>query len=369
MANRKRTPQASRRQFLGDAAKGIGLAALSINAASKTHANSSSAKIFRRSNAPQIGFVIHGGAGTITRGAMSAELEKQYRDALTEALMNGYQILQRGGSGLDAVEAAIRFMEDSPLFNAGKGAVFTSAGTNELDASIMDGATLKAGSVAVLRHIKNPISLARMVMERSPHVMMVGEGAEEFAKQQGVQLVPQSYFFTERRWREYLKEKEQEKNQTKAPKNRTQGGMRAHFVGDRHGTVGAAALDRQGNLAAGTSTGGISMKRFGRVGDSPIIGAGTYANNLTCAISATGDGEYFIRSVVAHDISALMQYAGKSLPEAMQTVIGKVGNLGGTGGVIGIDRNGSIAHFFNTEGMYRARIGADGKPVVEIYKD
>ncbi len=311
---------------------------------------------------PEFMFVIHGGAGAIERSKMTPALEREYRAKLTEALEVGYRILNGGGSSLDAIEAALRIMEDSPLFNAGKGAVFTSAGTNELDASIMDGRTLGAGAVAGLKHIKNPISLARMVMEKSPHVMMVGEGAEAFARQQGVGFVPQSYFYTERRWKDWQRVKQEEER--KQPKKTGQ----LRDV-DRHGTVGAVALDRAGNLAAGTSTGGITNKRFGRVGDSPIIGAGTYANNQTCAVSATGDGEYFIRSAVAHDIAALVGYKGLSVREAADTVLDKVQQLGGTGGVIVLDREGNFATPFNTAGMYRGHIGPDGKPVVEIYKD
>jgi beta-aspartyl-peptidase (threonine type) len=359
----------SRRMFLGLAAAGMGTAAFGAGLPERLNAELSHSNYLNGAKAQQIGFVIHGGAGTILRSKMTPELEQEYRTALTQALNAGYSILQKGGPGLDAIEAAIRLMEDSPLFNAGKGAVFTSAGTNELDASIMDGSNLKAGAVATLQHIKNPISLARLVMERSPHVMLAGEGAEVFAKQQGVEFVPQSYFYTERRWNEYLQQKAKETEENGKPKNAHGAQTEFETIGDRHGTVGAAALDRNGNLAAGTSTGGMSNKKFGRIGDSPIIGAGTYANNLTCAISATGDGEYFIRSVVGHDISALMQYAGKSIKEAAQMVIDKVGKLGGTGGVIGIDHNGNIAQVFNTPGMYRARMSQDGKPIVEIFND
>jgi L-asparaginase / beta-aspartyl-peptidase len=362
----------SRRTFLDHAVKGLGAAALGANLSGEILANSksgSSMNLFVQRK-QQFGFVIHGGAGTILKREMTPELEKQYREKLTEALSAGYEILNKDGASLDAVEAAIRIMEDSPLFNAGKGAVFTSAGTNELDASVMDGSNLKAGAVSVLTHIKNPISLARMVMERSPHVMLVGEGAETFAKQQGVEFVPQSYFFTEKRWKQYEREKAEDQKRNAAQKK---AGLERETVFPvpeyKLGTVGAAALDKKGNLAAGTSTGGISYKRFGRVGDSPIIGAGTYANNQTCAVSATGDGEYFIRVGVARDISALMEYAGKPLVEASQIVIDKVGKLGGTGGVICIDKDGNIAEIFNTEGMYRGHVGADGKVVVEIYKD
>jgi beta-aspartyl-peptidase (threonine type) len=317
------------------------------------------------------GFVIHGGAGTILKSNMTPELEAAYREKLKEALMVGYNILKNDGSSLDAVEAAIRVMEDSPLFNAGKGVVLTSEGTAEMDASIMDGKTLKAGAVAAIKHIKNPISLARLVMEKSPHVMMVGDGAEVFAKQQGIELVPQEYFITEKRRQELQRVKEEEKKQQAAPAKGQTPEKPAKESGDnKHGTVGAVALDKFGNLAAGTSTGGMTNKKFGRIGDSPIIGAGTYANNLTCAVSATGYGEFFIRSVVAHDISALMEYKGMSLKDAANFVImDKLGKLGGTGGVIAIDKDGHIAMPFNTTGMYRGYVGADGKAVVEIYKD
>jgi beta-aspartyl-peptidase (threonine type) len=312
---------------------------------------------------PQFKLVIHGGAGTITRQNITPEMEQQYRAKLTEALQTGYKILKNGGSSLDAVEAAIRVMEDSPLFNAGKGAVFTNAGTNELDASVMDGTSLQAGAVAGLKHVKNPISLARLVMERSPHVMMVGEGAEAFARQQGMKMVSQKYFFTERRWKQLqeAKKKEMQKSNSEGHPTSNEANL---------GTVGAVALDQKGRLAAGTSTGGITNKRFGRVGDSPIIGAGTYADNRSCAVSATGDGEYFIRLGVARDISALMEYKGKSVTEAADIVImEKLAKLGGTGGVIAMDKSGNHAWPFNTSGMYRGYVDADGKIVVEIYKD
>jgi beta-aspartyl-peptidase (threonine type) len=318
---------------------------------------------------PKFMFVIHGGAGAIERSKMTPELEKEYRAKLTEALEAGYRVLNNDGSGLDAVEAAIRIMEDSPLFNAGKGAVFTGEGTNELDSSIMDGRTLGAGAVAGLKHIKNPIGLARMVMEKSPHVMMVGEGAEAFARQQGVVMMPQSYFYTGRRWQELQRIKGEEKRRGNPPKKSAR--VAAPLLGEDglHGTVGAVALDAAGNLAAGTSTGGMSNKRFGRVGDSPIIGAGTYADNQSCAVSATGDGELFIRAAVAHDISALVGYKGLSVADAADAVLDKVKRLGGTGGVIVLDKEGNFATPFNTAGMYRGHIGPDGKAVVEIYKD
>jgi beta-aspartyl-peptidase (threonine type) len=300
---------------------------------------------------------------------MTPEMENDYRTKLVEALTAGYTLLQNNGSSLDAVEAVIKIMEDSPLFNAGKGAVFTHEGTNELDASIMDGKSLKAGSVAGLKHIKNPIRLARLVMEQSPHVMMVGEGAETFAMQHGVDTVPQSYFYTEKRWKQLQQLLEKEKARPDSVKQIKMNSLPFDADEEQLGTVGCVALDKMGNLAAGTSTGGTSNKRFGRVGDSPIIGAGTYANNAACAVSATGDGEYFIRSVVAHDISALVEYRGMSVQEAARAVIDKVGKLGGSGGVICLDKNGNMAMVFNSEGMYRAYIDDDGKPVVLIYKE
>ena len=319
--------------------------------------------------------VVHGGAGTILKSNMTPEREAAYRATLTQALKTGHAVLKNGGSSLDAIEATIKVLEDSPLFNAGKGAVFTSEGTNELDASIMDGATLKAGAVAGVKRIKNPISLARLVMEKSPHVMMVGEGAETFAKQNGIEWVDPKYFYTEERWRQLEEAKRKEKQQND-PATRPDSGKPDRKTGSlisddkKFGTVGAVALDKNGNLAAGTSTGGMTNKKFGRVGDAPIIGAGTYANNRTCAVSATGHGEFFIRSVVAHDISALMEYRGLSLKEAADLVVmNKLVKLGGEGGIIAIDKDGNIAMPFNSAGMYRGYIDADGKVVVEIYKE
>ena len=303
----------------------------------------------------KIGFAIHGGAGTIDPGKMTPERERDYRAGLQRAVMAGYDILKSGGASLDAVETAVRMLEDDPLFNAGKGAVFTSAGTNELDASIMNGRTLAAGAVAGVKRVKNPINLARMVMEKSPHVMIAGEGAEAFAKEMGVELVDPKYFFTQERWQALEKMKAEKKEAPVSDK-------------DRHGTVGAVALDQAGNLAAATSTGGMTNKRVGRIGDAPVIGAGTYANNRTCAVSATGDGEYFIRIGVARDISSAMEYQNAPLADAARRAIDKVGELGGDGGLIAIDKDGHIAMPFNTSGMYRAHIAPDGKPVVEIYK-
>ncbi len=310
----------------------------------------------------KIGLLLHGGAGTIEPSKMTPEREHEYRAGLERALAAGYEILKRGGSSLDATEAAVRVLEDDPHFNAGKGAVFTSVGTNEMDAAIMDGKTLAAGAVASLKHIKNPVSLARLVMEKSGHVMMDGEGAEVFARENRIELVDQKYFYTQERWEALEKIKAAEKSRG--------AGAKAFIITDqdRHGTVGAVALDRNGNLAAATSTGGTTNKRPGRVGDSPVIGAGTYANNASCAVSATGDGEYFIRATVAHDVSALMEYRAMSLKEAAQSVLDKVAKLGGSGGLIAIDRQGNIALPFNTSGMYRGYVNPNGKFVVEIYK-
>jgi beta-aspartyl-peptidase (threonine type) len=312
---------------------------------------------------PNIGLVIHGGAGTIERSEMTPEREREYRGGLERALAAGYEILKKGGSSLDATEAAVRVLEDDPHFNAGRGSVFTSAGTNEMDAAIMDGHTLNAGAVASLKHIKNPISLARLVMDKSGHVMMDGEGAEAFARENGIELVDQKYFFTQERWEALQKIKAAEKHRTGAA------GKKIRITDqDQHGTVGAVALDKNGNLAAATSTGGTTNKRPGRVGDSPVIGAGTYASNATCAVSATGDGEYFIRATVGHDLSALMEYRGMSLEEAAQTVLDKVAKLGGAGGLIAIDHRGNITLPFNSSGMYRGYVDPNGKFVVEIYK-
>jgi beta-aspartyl-peptidase (threonine type) len=310
----------------------------------------------------KIGLAIHGGAGTIERSKMTPDREREYRAGLENALTAGWEILKRGGSSIDATEAAVRVLEDDPHFNAGKGSVFTSAGTNELDAAIMDGKTLAAGAVASLKHVKNPISFARLVMEKSGHVMMDSEGAEAFAKENGVELVDQKYFFTQERWDALQKIKTAEKNRTSSA-----GEKFLITDQDRHGTVGAVALDQNGNLAAATSTGGTTNKRPGRVGDSPVIGAGTYANNATCAVSATGDGEYFIRATVGRDVAALMEYRGMSLKEAAQTALDKVAKLGGAGGLIAIDRQGNLALPFNTSGMYRGYVDLKGKFVIEFY--
>lgn len=311
---------------------------------------------------PRTMLVIHGGAGTITRASMTPETEKAYRQAMEEALRAGNAVLARGGTSLDAVEATIHVMEDWPLFNAGKGAVFTHEGRNELDASIMDGKNKRAGAVAGVTIIRNPISAARAVMEKSPHVMMAGRGAELFATKMGLEIVDPSYFWTERRWKALQQELLQEQQQK--PRSDLKTSQPKKF-----GTVGAVALDQSGNLAAGTSTGGMTNKQYGRVGDSPIIGAGTYADNESCAVSATGNGEYFIRWTVAYDIAALMKYRGMSVADAANEVINKKLPPEGEGGVIALDRKGNFAMPFNSEGMYRGWIGPDGVPHVLIYKD
>jgi beta-aspartyl-peptidase (threonine type) len=300
-------------------------------------------------------FAIHGGAGTIRREDLTPDLERQYREALTQAVRAGLERLRRGGSGVDAVEAAIIVMEDSPLFNAGKGAVFTTDAQNELDASIMDGASLDAGAVTGVTHIKNPISLARAVMEHSQHVLLAGYGAELFAQHRGLQLVTQDYFFTQRRWDAFLAAKRGEST----------------FNFGETGTVGAVALDHRGHLAAGTSTGGLTNKPVGRVGDSPIIGAGTYARDGTVAASATGTGELFMRQAVTHDISAQIEYLDRRVDKACDAAIDKTEEIGGqdTGGVIALDSRRNLAFVFNTTGMYRAYATADGRIVVKIFAD
>ena len=294
--------------------------------------------------------VIHGGAGTIRKEEMKPEVEKQYRDKLAAVIQAGEGILKKGGSALDAVTKCITMMEDSPLFNAGKGAVFNAQGINEMDASIMKGEDLSAGAVASVHNIKNPILAARAVMEHSPHVLLISKGAEQFAARQGLEIVNPSYFFTERRWKSYLKVKAKEAE------------------GEKHGTVGAVALDKKGNLVAGTSTGGMTYKMMGRVGDSPIIGAGTYADNTSCAVSCTGHGEYFMRNVVAYDVGALMKYGQLSLKEAANfIVLDKLKNQGGEGGLIAVDHRGNFTMTFNTSGMYRAYVTSNGYHGVFIY--
>ena len=308
--------------------------------------------------------VVHGGAGTIDPGKITPELEKQYHAALSRALEAGYKILNTGGTSLDAVEAAICVMEDDPLFNAGRGAVFTSDGHNEMDASIMDGSNRKAGAVASVRGIKNPIKAARLVMEKTSHVMLVGDGAVQFAREQGIEFADSAYFATQRRLDELQKTKEEEKKKGEYGSS--------NFPHTHLGTVGAVAIDKHGNLAAATSTGGLTNKRWGRVGDSPIIGAGTYADNATCAVSCTGRGELFIRGSYAREVSVLMNYRKMTVSEAAKHVIqDELVELGGkgTGGLVAMDRNGNFAMEFNTRGMYRGYIGEDGAPHTFLYRD
>ncbi len=312
--------------------------------------------------------IIHGGAGTILKENMSPELEAAYKAKLEEAIKTGYEILKNGGTSLDAIEKTINIMEDSPLFNAGKGAVFSNAETNELDASIMDGKTLNAGASAGTTTVKNPINLARAIMEQSEHVMLSGKGAEIFATEKGLEIVNTSYFFTEKRFKALQRIKA--KTKSELDHDAKTAFLDPYIKDSKFGTVGCAALDKNGNLAAGTSTGGMTNKRYGRIGDAPIIGAGTYANNATCAVSSTGWGEYFIRGMVAYDISALMGYKGLSLRDAAKLVIQeKIPNLGGDGGIVAVDKNGSMVAEFNTAGMYRATMDADGKLTIGIYKD
>ena len=322
--------------------------------------------------APKWAIVIHGGAGVIERKDLTSEQEAAYRESLTKAIGAGIAVLKTGGTALDAVEATIVLMEDDPLFNAGRGAVFTAEGRNELDASIMDGRTLSAGAVAGVTRTRHPISLARRVMEKSPHVMLVGAGADTYSREQGLEQVEPGWFYTEYRW-ESLEKTLKEKGLPIPPKPAgiTSGPAKdvAHDEGKR-GTVGVVALDANGNLAAGTSTGGMTAKRWGRVGDSPIIGAGTYAANGSCAVSGTGTGEYFIRLTVAREICALVEYQRLGVQKATDEVIQKkLTALGGDGGAIAITPDGEMAWSFNTSGMYRAR-AAEGRAVqVGIYKD
>jgi beta-aspartyl-peptidase (threonine type) len=313
--------------------------------------------------------VIHGGAGTILKKNMTPEKEAAYIAVLTQALQAGYTKIKEGKTSLDAVEATIHVLENDPHFNAGKGAVFTHEGRNELDAAIMDGKTLMAGAVAGVTTVKNPISAARAVMEKSEHVMMVGAGADQFAKDAGLEIVDPKYFWTKERW-DGLQQAIRE-DSTKAVLDH--GSKKSELLGSKNhdykfGTVGCVALDQAGNLAAGTSTGGMTNKKYGRVGDAPIIGSGTYCNNETAGISCTGWGEFYIRNVVAKTISDLMEYKGLSVTEASKIALDKVGKMGGDGGLIALDKKGNMTMPFNTEGMYRGAITADGKIEVNIYK-
>lgn len=304
---------------------------------------------------------IHGGAGTITRENMSPEMEAAYAQALRHALAEGRKVLASGGSALDAVTAAILPMEDSELFNAGRGAVFTNDGRNELDAAIMDGSNLAAGAVTGITRVRNPILAARAVMEKSRHVLLAREGAEEFARTQGLEMVSPLYFWTERRFKGLLAVRARDEHAM----------MLDHDETHKYGTVGAVARDSAGNLAAATSTGGLTNKMWGRIGDTPIVGAGTYASNASCAVSGTGTGEYFIRLTLAREICALMEYTGADLQAAADTLIHeRLGGMGGDGGVVAVDRDGHVAASFNTEGMYRGHVtSAAPEPAVAIYKD
>lgn len=315
----------------------------------------------------EFAIVIHGGAGTILKKNMTPEKEAAYKTTLSEAIKVGYKILKDGGTSLDAVEKTIHVLENSPLFNAGKGAVFTHEGANELDASIMDGSNLNAGAVAGVKDVKNPISAARLVMTNSDHVLLSREGASQFAKKQGLEIVDPSYFYTERRYKSLQRAIDRAKKK-KASKETAF--YDEDIKNSKFGTVGCVALDKNGNIVAGTSTGGMTNKRWNRIGDSPIIGAGTYANNATCGVSSTGWGEYFIRAMVAHDVSALMEYKGMSLQEATHEVIqNKLTKLGGTGGIVALDKNGNMQFEFNTAGMYRASMNDKGELTVKIYKE
>jgi len=306
-----------------------------------------------------ISIAIHGGAGTLLKGQMTQEKETAYRDALKTALIEGYEVLEKGGSSVEAVEKAVIILENSPLFNAGKGSVFTAEGTHEMDAAIMEGDKLQAGAVSLLTGIANPISLARTIMDKSEHVFLAGDGALEFAKINGFSLEPESYFYDELRYNQWQDIKGSENFQLD------------HSVkkDSKFGTVGAVACDKNGNIAAATSTGGMTNKKWGRVGDSPMIGSGNYANNKTCAVSCTGSGEFFIRGVVAYDVSCLMEYKGMSLEEASNEVINKrILEIGGDGGLIAVDAKGNISMPFNTEGMYRASKSSNGLEEIAIYK-
>lgn len=302
---------------------------------------------------------IHGGAGTLVKGMMTIDIESQYKQALKVALEKGYAVLENGGNAIDAVEEAVKLLEDSPLFNAGKGSVFTANESHEMDASIMDGKTLNAGAVSLISGIKNPVGLARDVMEKSEHVFLAGDGAMQFAKQLNYKIEDASYFYDEFRYKQWLEIKDTDSFQLD----------HATKKDSKFGTVGAVACDQKGNIAAATSTGGMTNKKWGRVGDSPMIGAGNYANNKTCAISCTGSGEFFIRGVVAYDVACLMEHKGLSLKDASNEVINKrILEIKGDGGLIAVDTQGNIAMPFNTEGMYRACKTSDGKEDISIYK-
>ena len=342
---------------------------------------------------------IHGGAGTILRSLMTPELELEYRSGLEEALKSGWEILKNGGSSLDAVEATVCSLEDFPLFNAGRGSVFTHEGKNEMDAAIMDGRELRAGAVAFVKNVRNPIKLARLVMEKTDHVLLAGAGANQFAVQMGVEMADDAYFFTQHRYDQLIKAREegvvvldhtpeeQDLLVSEAMPAPSANGLPSSGVvqpeevdGDSAGrksktegskpigTVGAVACDRAGNIAAATSTGGMTNKKFGRVGDTPIIGSGTYAANATCAVSCTGHGEYFMLGVTAYDVAARMKFGGMDLISAAQASIDYLTSIGGEGGLIAVDALGNVTLPFNSEGMYRGTISSDGEALIEIYR-
>jgi beta-aspartyl-peptidase (threonine type) len=309
----------------------------------------------------KISLAIHGGAGTIVRNKLNADLEKLYREGLQRALDKGYSVLEKKGAALEAVKIAVMELEDNELFNAGKGSVFTNRGTHEMDASIMEGKELRAGAVGAVRNIRNPIALAEKIMLQSGHVFLGGEGAIEFAKQAGIELVEDAYFFSQFRFDQWKAVRDSDEFRLDHD---------IHLQDKKFGTVGAVAYDFEGNLAAATSTGGMTNKKFGRMGDTPVIGSGTYANNKTCAISCTGNGEIFLRTVAAYDVSALMEYKGYSLHHAMEEVVmKKLLPMEGDGGMIGIDAQGNIAMLFNSSGMYRGAKSSNGRNEVAIYKE
>lgn len=312
---------------------------------------------------------IHGGAGTILKSLMTEELENEYRMNLENALMTGWKILQNGGSALDAVEETVVKLEDCPLFNAGKGSVFTHEGKNEMDASLMDGKRLDAGAIAFVRNLKNPIRLARLVMEKTPHIFLSGMGAMDFAAEMKLEFVEDEYFFTDFRWQQLLKAREENVVQLDHTPQEPELIQEVLVEEKKFGTVGAVACDVEGNLAAATSTGGMTNKKFGRIGDSPIIGAGTFADNETCAVSCTGHGEYFMKTLAAYDVSARMKYQGKNLSEAAFETVKYLRKIGGEGGLIAVDASGNVALPFNSEGMYRAFIQSGKKAEIRIYGD
>ena len=318
----------------------------------------------------KISLAIHGGAGTILRSEMTAELEKEYRGGLQSALQTGWEILQSGGNAVDAVEASVIDLENNVLFNAGKGAVFTHEGKNELDAAIMDGRTLKAGAAAFVRNIKNPVTLARLIMEKSEHILLAGAGANEFAREMKVEMADDQYFYTDFRYRQLLKARAQGRVKLDHSADETEIILESELAEEKHlGTVGAVACDAKGNLAAATSTGGMTNKEFGRVGDTPIIGAGNYADNATAAVSCTGHGEYFMLCSAAYDVAARMKYKNLSLESAAAETVEYLRKIGGEGGLIAVDRYGNVALPFNCEGMYRGYVQSDGEIIVQIYKD